>query len=213
MAPAGVIKKESAWRCFPFLEYFSEMPASDFIARQLLVDIGNTSAIFRRLDHQRIVFQNERPCDGQTYRLAVRLILPGVKFATGKTPGNARMVEQVAGGVRDPLRGQICIRSNGHERLRCANWDCDHVAGQAFTKADTCVKSAVHDIGQSIIGDQVQLNTWIPGHEGREHSRKHDTSRRTRHVEAKFSSGHFPHRGQLRQYIGNLVQGWNQLRQ
>lgn len=64
MAPAGVVKKESAWRCFPFLEYFSEIPVPNFVACQLLVDIGNTSAIFRRLDHQRIVLQNERRCKG-----------------------------------------------------------------------------------------------------------------------------------------------------
>ena len=93
MAPAGVVQKESAWRCFPFLEYLSEMSVLEIVACQLLIDVGNTGTIFRRLDHQRIVFQNERACDRQTYRLTVCLIFPSVKLATGKTSGNAGMFE------------------------------------------------------------------------------------------------------------------------
>ncbi len=118
VTPAGVVEKKPAWRRFPLREQFRELPIADVIAHQLLVDVGNSGAIFCCLDHQRIVFKNERSGDGQADRLPLCLILPGIEFAAGKTSGDAGMVEQVAWSLGDSLRGQIGGRGHGHERLR-----------------------------------------------------------------------------------------------
>ncbi|MNC75520.1 hypothetical protein D3C75_1270630 [compost metagenome] len=88
---------------------FRELPIADVIAHQLLVDVGNPGAIFCGLDHQRIVFKNERASDGQAHRLPFCLILPGIEFAAGKTSGDTGMVEQVPWSLDDPLCGQVSL--------------------------------------------------------------------------------------------------------